>query len=58
MNHPFLLNNEVLPFFKTSEFKTKFLENNALYNEIINVVSENRNNINKNSNYAKLYNNS
>lgn len=57
MNHPFSLNNEVLPFFNTSEFKTKFLENNALYNEIINVVSENRNNINKNSNYAKLVSN-
>lgn len=57
MNNPFSLNNEVLPFFNNVEFKTKFLENNALYNEIINVISENRNNINKNSNYAKLVSN-
>lgn len=57
MNNQFSLNNDLLPFFNNVEFKTKFLENNALYNEIINVVSENRNNINKNSNYAKLMNN-
>ncbi len=58
INNPFSLNSTILPFFNNIEFKTKFLENNELLNQIIDMINENTNNINKSINYSKIVENS
>ncbi len=54
INNQFSLNSDTLPFFNNTEFKSKFLESNLLLNQSINIINQNRNNINANVNYSKI----